>query len=147
MLEVIVLAAGRGTRMRSSLPKVLHTLAGKPLINHVLDTARSIDAEKLHVVVGHGAEQVSMAIAANDVTSYIQSEQLGTGHATLAAAPHCQTDSTVLVLFGDVPLLSVSTLARVVAAAESGLSCSPRRWITRMAMAELFGMAQVHSLE
>ena len=120
MLEVIVLAAGRGTRMRSSLPKVLHTLAGKPLINHVLDTARSIDAEKLHVVIGHGAEQVSMAIAANDVTSYIQSEQLGTGHATLAAAPHCQTDSTVLVLFGDVPLLSVSTLARVVAAAESG---------------------------
>lgn len=120
MLEVIVLAAGRGTRMRSSLPKVLHTLAGKPLINHVLDTARSIDAEKLHVVVGHGAEQVSMAIAATDVNSYIQSEQLGTGHATLAAAPHCQTDSTVLVLFGDVPLLSVSTLARVVAAAESG---------------------------
>ena len=120
MLEVIVLAAGRGTRMRSSLPKVLHTLAGKPLINHVLDTARSIDAEKLHVVVGHCAEQVSKAIAANDVTSYVQSEQLGTGHATLAAAPHCQRDSTVLVLFGDVPLLSVSTLARVVAAAESG---------------------------
>ena len=101
MLEVIVLAAGRGTRMRSSLPKVLHTLAGKPLINHVLDTARSIDAEKLHVVVGHGAQQVSRAIAANDVTSYIQSEQLGTGHATLAAAPHCPTGSTVLVLFGE----------------------------------------------
>ena len=120
MLEVIVLAAGRGTRMRSSLPKVLHTLAGKPLINHVLDTARSIDAEKLHVVVGHGAEQVSKVISADDVTSYVQSEQLGTGHATLAAAPHCQTGSTVLVLFGDVPLLSVSTLARVVAAAESG---------------------------
>ena len=120
MLEVIVLAAGRGTRMRSSLPKVLHTLAGKPLINHVLDTARNIDAEKLHVVVGHGAEQVSKAVAANDVTSYIQPEQLGTGHATLAAAPHCQTGSTVLVLFGDVPLLSATTLARVVAAAESG---------------------------
>ena len=120
MLEVIVLAAGRGTRMRSSLPKVLHTLAGKPLINHVLDTARSIDAEKLHVVVGHGAERVSKAIAANDVTSYIQSEQLGTGHATMAAAPHCQTDSTVLVLFGDVPLLSADTLEQVVAAAKSG---------------------------
>lgn len=120
MLEVIVLAAGRGTRMCSSLPKVLHTLAGKPLINHVLDTARSVDAQKLHVVVGHGAELVSEAIEATDVISYIQSEQLGTGHATLAASPHCQTDSTVLVLFGDVPLLSVNTLARVVAAAESG---------------------------
>lgn len=120
MLEVIVLAAGRGTRMCSSVPKVLHTLAGKPLINHVLDTARSVDAQKLHVVVGHGAELVSEAIEATDVISYIQSEQLGTGHATLAASPHCQTDSTVLVLFGDVPLLSVNTLARVVAAAESG---------------------------
>lgn len=120
MLEVIVLAAGRGTRMRSSLPKVLHRLAGTPLINHVLDTARSVDAEKLHVVVGHGAELVSKAIAASDVTSYVQCEQLGTGHATLAAAPHCQMDSTVLVLFGDVPLLSANTLARVVAAAESG---------------------------
>ena len=120
MLEVIVLAAGRGTRMCSSLPKVLHTLAGKPLINHVLDTARSVDAQRLHVVVGHGAELVSEAIEATDVISYFQSEQLGTGHATLAASPHCQTDSTVLVLFGDVPLLSVNTLARVVAAAESG---------------------------
>ncbi len=120
MLEVIVLAAGRGTRMRSSLPKVLHTLAGKPLINHVLDTARLVSAAKLHVVVGHGAELVSKAIDADDVTSYIQSEQLGTGHATLAAAPHCKTDSIVLVLFGDVPLLSAKTLARVVTAAESG---------------------------
>ena len=120
MLEVIVLAAGRGTRMRSSQPKVLHTLAGKPLINHVLDTARSVDAQRLHVVVGHGAEQVSNVIAADDVTSYVQSEQLGTGHATLAAAPYCQTDATVLVLFGDVPLLSASTLTRVVTAAKSG---------------------------
>ena len=120
MLEVIVLAAGRGTRMCSSLPKVLHTLAGKPLINHVLDTARSVDAQRLHVVVGHGAELVSEAIEATDVISYFQSEQLGTGHAALAASPHCQTGSTVLVLFGDVPLLSVNTLARVVAAAESG---------------------------
>lgn len=120
MLEVIVLAAGRGTRMRSSLPKVLHTLAGKPLINHVLDTARSVAAAKLHVVVGHGAELVSNAIEASDVISYIQSEQLGTGHATLAAAPHCHTDSTVLVLFGDVPLLSPETLSQVVAAAETG---------------------------
>lgn len=120
MLEVIVLAAGRGTRMRSSLPKVLHTLAGKALIHHVLDTARSVAAERLHVVIGHGAEKVSQAIAADDVTTYLQSEQLGTGHATLTAAPYCQSDSIVLVLFGDVPLLSEHTLSRVIEAAKSG---------------------------
>ena len=120
MLEVIVLAAGRGTRMRSSLPKVLHALASKPMIHHVLDTARALEASKIHVVVGHGAELVSSAIAADDVTTYVQSEQLGTGHAALAAAPYCQSESTVVVLFGDVPLLSTATLSRVIKAAESG---------------------------
>ena len=120
MLEVIVLAAGRGTRMRSSLPKVLHALASKPMIHHVLDTARALEASKIHVVVGHGAELVSTAIAADDVTTYVQSEQLGTGHAALAAAPYCQSESTVVVLFGDVPLLSTATLSRVIKAAESG---------------------------
>ena len=120
MLEVIVLAAGRGTRMRSSLPKVLHALASKPMIHHVLDTARALEASKIHVVVGHGAELVSTAIAADDVTTYVQSEQLGTGHAALAAAPHCQPENTVIVLFGDVPLLSSATLSRVIKAAESG---------------------------
>jgi bifunctional UDP-N-acetylglucosamine pyrophosphorylase/glucosamine-1-phosphate N-acetyltransferase len=120
MLEVIVLAAGRGTRMRSSLPKVLHALASKPMIHHVLDTARALEASRVHVVVGHGAELVSSAIAADDVTTYVQSEQLGTGHAALAAAPHCQLESTVIVLFGDVPLLSSATLSRVIKAAESG---------------------------
>jgi bifunctional UDP-N-acetylglucosamine pyrophosphorylase/glucosamine-1-phosphate N-acetyltransferase len=120
MLEVIVLAAGRGTRMRSSLPKVLHALASKPMIHHVLDTARALEASRIHVVVGHGAELVSSAIAADDVTTYVQPEQLGTGHAALAAAPHCQPESTVIVLFGDVPLLSSATLSRVIKAAESG---------------------------
>ena len=120
MLEVIVLAAGRGTRMRSSLPKVLHALASKPMIHHVLDTARALEASRIHVVVGHSAELVSSAIAADDVTTYVQSEQLGTGHAALAAAPHCQPESTVIVLFGDVPLLSSATLSRVIKAAESG---------------------------
>ena len=120
MLEVIVLAAGRGTRMRSSLPKVLHALASKPMIHHVLYTARALEASRIHVVVGHGAELVSSAIAADDVTTYVQSEQLGTGHAALAAAPHCQPESTVIVLFSDVPLLSSATLSRVIKAAESG---------------------------
>ena len=90
------------------------------MIHHVLDTERALEASRITVVVGHGAELVSSAIAADDVTTYVQSEQLGTGHAALAAAPHCQPESTVIVLFGDVPLLSSATLSRVIKAAESG---------------------------
>jgi bifunctional UDP-N-acetylglucosamine pyrophosphorylase/glucosamine-1-phosphate N-acetyltransferase len=90
------------------------------MIHHVLDTARALEASRIHVVVGHGAELVSSAIAADDVTTYVQPEQLGTGHAALAAAPHCLPESTVIVLFGDVPLLSSATLSRVIKAAESG---------------------------
>ena len=119
MLEVIVLAAGRGTRMKSELPKVLHPIGGKPMVACVLDTARQLGAERIHVVVGHGASQVSDAVAAPDVEIYVQSEQLGTGHAALQAAPSCHADSTVLVLFGDVPLLSAGILADVVSAAET----------------------------
>ena len=119
MLEVIVLAAGRGTRMKSELPKVLHPIGGKPMVACVLDTARQLGAERIHVVVGHGASQVSDAVAAPDVEIYVQSEQLGTGHAALQAAPSCHADSTVLILFGDVPLLSAGVLADVVSAAET----------------------------
>ena len=119
MLEVIVLAAGRGTRMKSELPKVLHPIGGQPMVASVLDTARQLGAERLHVVVGHGASQVSDAVAASDVEIYVQAEQLGTGHAALQAAPSCHPDSTVLILFGDVPLLSAGVLADVVSAAET----------------------------
>ena len=120
MLEVIVLAAGRGTRMRSELPKVLHPVGNKPMVSHVIDTARELNAAKIHVVVGHGGDAVSDAIAADDVSTYSQREQLGTGHATLTAAPSCGPESTVLVLFGDVPLLSSDVLADVVRIASSG---------------------------
>ncbi len=119
MLEVIVLAAGRGTRMKSELPKVLHPIGGKPMVACVLDTARQLGAERIHVVVGHGASQVSDAVEAPDVEIYVQSEQLGTGHAALQAAPSCRAESTVLILFGDVPLLSADVLADVVSAAET----------------------------
>ena len=119
MLEVIVLAAGRGTRMKSELPKVLHPIGGKPMVACVLDTARQLGAARIHVVVGHGASQVSDAVGAPDVEIYIQSRQLGTGHAALQAAPSCHADSTVLILFGDVPLLSAGVLADVVSAAET----------------------------
>ena len=119
MLEVIVLAAGRGTRMKSELPKVLHHIGGKPMVARVLDTARQLGAERIHVVVGHGASQVSDAVAAPDVEIYVQSEQLGTGHAALQAAPSCHPDSTILILFGDVPLLSSGVLADVVSASKT----------------------------
>ena len=120
MLEVIVLAAGRGTRMRSVLPKVLHPVGNKPMVSHVIETARELNAAKIHVVVGHGGDAVSDVIAADDVSTYSQLKQLGTGHATLTAAPFCGSESTVLVLFGDVPLLSSDVLVDVVRAASSG---------------------------
>ncbi|MEM1142408.1 MAG: bifunctional UDP-N-acetylglucosamine diphosphorylase/glucosamine-1-phosphate N-acetyltransferase GlmU [Pseudomonadota bacterium] len=109
-LEVIILAAGQGTRMRSNLPKVLHPVASKPLLSHVLDSARQLSPAQLHVVVGHGAEQVRDALDAPDITWVEQTEQLGTGHAVLQAMPGVRADSTVLVLYGDVPLLRPETL-------------------------------------
>lgn len=114
MLEIVVLAAGRGTRMRSDLPKVLHTLAGRPLLSHVIDTARALGPSRIHVVVGHGADTVRAAIAADDVECHVQQEQLGTGHAVAQALPHCNPSSNVLVLFGDVPLLGVDTLRELL---------------------------------
>ncbi len=112
-LEVIILAAGQGTRMRSELPKVLHPLASRPLLAHVLETARTLAPLRMHVVVGHGAEQVKEALDAPDITWVLQAEQLGTGHAVLQAMPQVDSDSTVLVLYGDVPLLKPETLAQL----------------------------------
>jgi len=122
MLEVIILAAGQGSRMQSSLPKVLHTLAGQPLVAHVLQTARQIMADSIHVVVGHGAEIVEAAVAAPDVQCHLQAEQRGTGHAVVQAIGACDPNSTVLVLFGDVPLISKAVLSDVVAASASGVA-------------------------
>jgi len=122
MLEVIILAAGQGSRMQSSLPKVLHTLAGQPLIAHVLQTARQIMADSIHVVVGHGAETVEAAVAAPDVQCHLQAEQRGTGHAVAQAIGACDPKSKVLVLFGDVPLISNTVLTDVVAASASGVA-------------------------
>lgn len=112
-LEIVILAAGQGTRMRSELPKVLHPLASRPLLAHVLDTARSLVPARIHVVVGHGAEHVREALDAPDISWVTQEEQLGTGHAVLQALPGIDTDSTVLVLYGDVPLLRANTLQKL----------------------------------
>ena len=125
MLNVTILAAGQGKRMRSDLPKVLHPLAGKPLLRHVLDTARALGAAKICVVYGHGGEQVKAALAAPDLDWAQQEPQLGTGHAVLQALPvfaavsPAPTFSATLVLYGDVPLTRVSTLRRLIAAADN----------------------------
>ena len=114
-LEVIILAAGRGTRMRSSTPKVLHPLAGKHLIQHVIDTAQALNPTQIHVVVGHGADVVEQALAGQNLNFHQQTEQLGTGHAVACALPACKPNTAVLVLFGDVPLIAASTLKTLIA--------------------------------
>jgi bifunctional UDP-N-acetylglucosamine pyrophosphorylase/glucosamine-1-phosphate N-acetyltransferase len=119
-LEVIILAAGQGTRMKSSLPKVLHPLAGRPLLEHVITKAFSLHPTSVHVVIGHGAEQVRDRLASFPVNWIVQHEQLGTGHGVLQALPALSPDSTVLVLYGDVPLIGAETLATLVAAAAKG---------------------------
>ncbi len=117
-LEVIILAAGQGTRMNSRLPKVLHPLAGRPLLEHVIEAALCLQPAAVHVVIGHGAEQVQEQLAHFAVNWVIQREQLGTGHGVLQALPAVSRDSTVLVLYGDVPLIGPDTLASLVAMAE-----------------------------
>ena len=119
-LEVIILAAGQGTRMKSSLPKVLHLLAGRPLLEHVIATALSLQPSRVHVVIGHGSEQVQEQLADFPVNWVVQHEQLGTGHGVLQAVPAISPDSTVLVLYGDVPLVGIDTLATLVAGAATG---------------------------
>jgi len=116
-LSVVILAAGQGTRMRSELPKVLHELAGRPLLTHVVSTATQLGAGAIHVVYGHGGEAVRSALKDLPVNWVEQSEQLGTGHAVAQATPHIPDDHHVLILYGDVPLIGKDTLARLITAA------------------------------
>ncbi|SDH24644.1 bifunctional UDP-N-acetylglucosamine pyrophosphorylase / Glucosamine-1-phosphate N-acetyltransferase [Pseudomonas flavescens] len=113
-LDIVILAAGQGTRMRSALPKVLHPVAHKPMLAHVVDTARSLQPQSIQVVIGHGAEKVRERLAADDLNFVIQAEQLGTGHAVAQALPQLSAD-TVLILYGDVPLIETATLQRLLA--------------------------------
>jgi bifunctional UDP-N-acetylglucosamine pyrophosphorylase/glucosamine-1-phosphate N-acetyltransferase len=121
-LEILILAAGLGKRMRSELPKVLHPLAGRPLLAHVLDTARSLAPRKIIVVNGHGAERVRAAFPQDGIDWVLQTEQLGTAHAALQAMPRVDRQADVLVLYGDVPLVRAVTLKSLVAAAGEGLA-------------------------
>jgi bifunctional UDP-N-acetylglucosamine pyrophosphorylase/glucosamine-1-phosphate N-acetyltransferase len=122
MLNIVVLAAGKGTRMRSKLPKVLHVLAGESLLSRVLNTARDLGSKNLCVVVGHGAEQVRAATSAIDVNFVEQKPQLGTGHALQLAASYLNDAYPTLVLYGDVPLTQLSTLQKLVDAAANGMA-------------------------
>ncbi len=116
-MNIVILAAGMGKRMHSSLPKVLHVLAGKPLLSHVLATAERLAPEKLVVVYGHGGEQVPQTMAAPNRVFVKQDPQLGTGHAVIQALPELDDAVPTLILYGDVPLTGSASLSRLVAAA------------------------------
>ncbi len=126
MLNIVILAAGQGKRMQSNLPKVLHPIAGRPMLTHVLDSARALGAQRIAIVVGHGAEQVKQAYAAQeDLQFALQQPQLGTGHAVLQAAPLLQAshaDDVTIILYGDVPLVQPDTLRALLNARASGVA-------------------------
>lgn len=113
-IDVVILAAGQGSRMRSKLPKVLHALAGKPLVKHVIDTAKQLKNTSLQVIIGHGAELVKERFANEDIQWVVQQQQLGTGHAVQQALPFLKEESVTLILYGDVPLTRLSTLENMV---------------------------------
>lgn len=122
-LEIVILAAGNGSRMQSAIPKVLHTLGGQALLAHVIKTASLLKPHKIHVIYGYEGEQIQSAFKTENVSWVYQDKQLGTGHAVLQALPHIQSDHEVLVLSGDVPLLSEETLhALINLKSESDLS-------------------------
>ncbi len=113
-LSVIILAAGQGTRMKSRLPKVLHRIAGKPMVEHAYDRARELQADSIHIVYGHGGELLQQACSHFDADWHFQAEQLGTAHAVQQASPAIADDNIALILYGDVPLIETATLQNLV---------------------------------
>lgn len=113
-MNIVILAAGMGKRMHSNLPKVLHLLAGKPLLGHVIDTANMLAPLKIHVVYGHGGDMVRNAFSSSDLAFALQEPQLGTGHAVMQALPELDDARPTLILYGDVPLITSATLQRLV---------------------------------
>jgi bifunctional UDP-N-acetylglucosamine pyrophosphorylase / glucosamine-1-phosphate N-acetyltransferase len=113
-LHVVILAAGNGTRMRSVTPKVLHTLAGKPMLERVLDTAESLQPDGIHVIIGYQGERLKATFSERSINWVWQNEQLGTGHAVMQALPHIPEDARVLVLSADVPLIQLKLLQAMV---------------------------------
>lgn len=115
-LDIVIMAAGKGTRMKSSLPKVLHKLAGRSLLQHVLHTAASLGADRIITITGHGAEHVEAAVQAPHLQFVRQMPQLGTGHAVQQAAPYLHNEGTTLILNGDVPLITAHTARALIEA-------------------------------
>ena len=113
-MNIVILAAGMGKRMQSALPKVLHPLAGKPLLSHVLDTARTLSPSRLCVIYGHGGDAVLDALRGSDIAFAKQEPQLGTGHAVMQAVPHLLDDMPTLILYGDVPLTTRNSLRQLL---------------------------------
>jgi bifunctional UDP-N-acetylglucosamine pyrophosphorylase/glucosamine-1-phosphate N-acetyltransferase len=113
-LHVVILAAGSGTRMKSAIPKVLHTIGGLPMLEHVVRTASTLNPDRIHVIYGNGGDTVPTALAHLDVNWVLQAQQLGTGHAVMQALPFCGDDDQVLVLYGDVPLITTATLLQLL---------------------------------
>jgi bifunctional UDP-N-acetylglucosamine pyrophosphorylase/glucosamine-1-phosphate N-acetyltransferase len=123
VMNIVILGAGQGKRMKSSLPKVLHPLAGKPMLAHVLDAVKNLsDQSQPYVVIGHGGEQVEAFLGKNypKVRTAIQKEQKGTGHAVDQAMPQIDNDGITLILYGDVPLIQTNTLQKLIQLAEDG---------------------------
>src|SRR5665811_1856344 len=117
-LNIVILAAGKGTRMYSDKPKVLHALAGKPLVQHVLDCAVALEPKQVCVVYGHGGEAVPKAMQQYAARFVVQEPQLGTGHAVQQAMPQLADEGNTLVLYGDVPLIQHSSLHQMQQAGE-----------------------------
>ena len=113
-VNFVILAAGKGTRMRSAMPKVLHKLAGRSMLGHVVDAVDSLGIAQKIIVTGHGAEQVEAAFQNNTTQFVQQTEQLGTGHAVQQAEPALGDDATVIVLYGDVPLIRPKTIEKIL---------------------------------
>jgi len=121
-LQVVILAAGKGTRMKSALPKVLHPIAGRSLLGHVLAAAKALEPARMVVVYGHGGEAVPQAFDGSGAAFVLQEPQLGTGHAVQQAVPLLDDEGITLVLYGDVPLITASTLRQVLDGAATGMS-------------------------
>jgi bifunctional UDP-N-acetylglucosamine pyrophosphorylase/glucosamine-1-phosphate N-acetyltransferase len=139
-LSIVILAAGKGTRMKSAQAKVMHGLAGRPLLQHVIDTAKELKPLRLTVVAGNGAEQVLPFLKGNDVDAVMQTEQLGTGHAVMQAKAAMVNAAQVLILYGDVPLIQATTLRALVnCAADGGIGILT----TQPVMAVLFETVRV----
>jgi len=119
-LEVVILAAGKGTRMKSALPKVLHPLAGKPMVQHVIDSAKDLGSVRIHLVYGHGGELMQQWLHEPELNWVLQEQQLGTGHAMQVAMNDFNDDARILMLYGDTPLLSETTLKRLLEAQPDG---------------------------